>query len=71
MSCSDEYVSHDKQNNLINITPSLQAKLRKANMVYITILRWNCVTGPKDPLIMKVIATNTSSMVYRLIDVWK
>lgn len=30
MSCSDEYVSHDKENNLINITPSLQAKLRKA-----------------------------------------
>ena len=30
MSCSDEYVYHDTQNNLINITPSLQAKLRKA-----------------------------------------
>jgi tRNA wybutosine-synthesizing protein 1 len=30
MSCSDEYVYHDKENNLINITPTLQAKLRKA-----------------------------------------
>src|SRR5688500_20258769 len=30
MSCSDEYVYHNTQNNLINITPSLQAKLRKA-----------------------------------------
>ena len=30
MSCSDEYVYHDKESNLINITPTLQAKLRKA-----------------------------------------
>jgi tRNA wybutosine-synthesizing protein 1 len=30
MSCSDEYVYHDKENNLINITPHLQTKLRKA-----------------------------------------
>jgi tRNA wybutosine-synthesizing protein 1 len=30
MSCSDEYVYHNKGDNLINITPSLQAKLRKA-----------------------------------------
>jgi tRNA wybutosine-synthesizing protein 1 len=30
MSCSDEYVYHDKEDNLINITPTLQAKLRKA-----------------------------------------
>ncbi|HJU58277.1 MAG TPA: 4-demethylwyosine synthase TYW1 [Nitrososphaeraceae archaeon] len=30
MSCSDEYVYNDKENNLINISPSLQVKLRKA-----------------------------------------
>ncbi|HEX5185415.1 MAG TPA: 4-demethylwyosine synthase TYW1 [Nitrososphaeraceae archaeon] len=30
MSCSDEYVYHDKESNLINITPTLQVKLRKA-----------------------------------------
>ena len=30
MSCSDEYVSHSAENNLIQITPSIKSKLQKA-----------------------------------------
>ena len=71
MSCSDEYVYHDTQNNLINITPSLQAKLRKAkygvfNHSAVELCHWT-----KKSFYDEGIAINTNSMVYPLIGVWK
>lgn len=71
MSCSDEYISHTDTSNLIQISPSTKAKLKKAkygvyNHSAVELCHWT-----KNLSLMKEPVTNTNSMVFQLIGVWK
>ena len=71
MSCSDEYVSHATENNLIQITPRMKTKLQKAkygvyNHSSVELCHWT-----KNLLPIKVTAISTSSTEFPPTDVWK